>query len=149
MYCIFCQNKDTEVIETRIAEDGRSVRRRRQCGKCGKRFTTYERVEDFPILVIKRDGRRERFNRDKLRNGIVKACEKTDVSLEKIEKIIEEIENEIREKESTEIESRQIGNMVAKRLKKINKVAYIRFASVFRRFLDIEDFEAELKKLGK
>jgi transcriptional repressor NrdR len=147
MYCLFCQNKDTEVIETRIADDGKSVRRRRQCLKCGKRFTTYERSEEFPILVIKRDGRRERFNREKLREGIVKACEKTDISLEKTEKIIDEIENEIREKENTEIESKQIGNMVAKRLKKLNKVAYIRFSSVFRRFLDVEDFETELKKL--
>lgn len=147
MFCLFCQNKDTEVIETRIADDGKSVRRRRQCLKCGKRFTTYERAEEFPILVIKRDGKRERFNREKLREGIVKACEKTDISLEKIEKIIDEIENEIREKENTEIESKQIGNMVAKRLKKLNKVAYIRFSSVFRRFLDVDDFEAELKKL--
>jgi len=147
MYCLFCQNKDTEVIETRIADDGKSVRRRRQCIKCGKRFTTYERAEEFPILVIKRDGRRERFNREKLREGIVKSCEKTDISLEEIEKLIDEIENEIREKENTEIESKQIGNMVAKRLKKLNKVAYIRFSSVFRRFLDVEDFEAELKKL--
>jgi transcriptional repressor NrdR len=147
MYCLFCQNKDTEVIETRIADDGKSVRRRRQCVKCGKRFTTYERAEEFPILVIKRDGRRERFNREKLREGIVKSCEKTDISLEEIEKLIDEIENEIREKENTEIESKQIGNMVAKRLKKLNKVAYIRFSSVFRRFLDVEDFEAELKKL--
>lgn len=147
MFCLFCQNKDTEVIETRIADDGKSVRRRRQCLKCGKRFTTYERAEEFPILVIKRDGKRERFNREKLREGIVKACEKTDISLEKIEKIIDDIENEIREKENTEIESKQIGNMVAKRLKKLNKVAYIRFSSVFRRFLDVDDFEAELKKL--
>lgn len=147
MFCLFCQNKDTEVIETRIADDGKSVRRRRQCLKCGKRFTTYERAEEFPILVIKRDGKRERFNREKLREGIVKACEKTDISLEKIEKIIDDIENEIREKENTEIESKQIGNMVAKRLKKLNKVAYIRFSSVFRRFLDVDDFEAELRKL--
>jgi transcriptional repressor NrdR len=147
MYCLFCQNKDTEVIETRTADDGKSVRRRRQCLKCGKRFTTYERSEEFPILVIKRDRKRERFNREKLREGIVKACEKTDISLEKIEKIIDEIENEVREKENAEIESTQIGNMVAKRLKKLNKVAYIRFSSVFRRFLDVEDFEAELKKL--
>jgi len=149
MYCLFCHNKDTEVIETRVADDGMSVRRRRECVKCKKRFTTYERVEGFPILVVKRDGRRERFSREKLRNGIVKACEKTDVSFEKIERIIDEILNEIREKDKTEIESEQIGNMVAERLKKLNKVAYIRFASVFRRFLDIEDFEAELKKLGK
>lgn len=147
MYCLFCRHQDTEVIETRLVEEGRAVRRRRRCLKCEKRFTTYERVEEFPILVIKRDGRRERFNREKLREGIVKATEKTRVSLEEIEKIISEIENEIKQKDNTEIESKMIGNMVAKKLKKIDKVAYIRFASVFRRFVDLEDFEGELKKL--
>lgn len=147
MYCLFCQHQDTEVIETRLVEEGQAVRRRRQCLKCEKRFTTYERVEEFPILVIKRDGRRERFNREKLREGIVKATEKTKVSLEEIEKIINEIEGEIKQKDTTEIESKVIGNMVAKKLKKIDKVAYIRFASVFRRFVDLEDFEGELKKL--
>lgn len=147
MYCIFCQHQDTEVIETRLVDEGRVIRRRRQCIKCGKRFTTYERVEEFPILVIKRDGRRERFNREKLRQGMIKATEKTKVSLDDIEKIIDDIEFEIKQKDTTEIESRLIGNMVAKRLKKLDKVAYIRFASVFRRFVDLEDFEGELKKL--
>lgn len=147
MYCLFCQNKDTEVIETRVVEEGKVIRRRRQCPKCGKRFTTYERMEEFPILVIKRDGRRERFNREKLREGIIKATEKTKVAFEDIEKIINDIETEIKQKETTEIESKTIGNMVAKRLKKLDKVAYIRFASVFRRFVDLEDFEGELKKL--
>lgn len=147
MYCLFCQHKDTEVIETRLVDEGKVIRRRRQCPKCGKRFTTYERIEEFPILVIKRDGNRERFNREKLREGIIKATEKTKVAFEDIEKIINEVETEIKQKETTEIESRIIGNMVAKRLKKLDKIAYIRFASVFRRFVDLEDFEGELKKL--
>lgn len=147
MKCLFCFNQDTEVIETRLVDDGKVIRRRRQCLKCGKRFTTYERAEEFPILVIKRDGRRERFDRGKLREGIVKATEKTKVSLEEIERIINGIEAEIKQKETTEIESKLIGSMVAKKLKKLDKVAYIRFASVFRRFVDLEDFEGELKKL--
>lgn len=147
MHCVFCQNQDTEVIETRLVEEGKSVRRRRRCPKCDKRFTTYERVEEVPILVIKNDGKRERFNREKLRNGIIKACEKTKISLGEIEKIVNDVETEIKQRERTEVESRIIGNLVAKRLKKIDKIAYIRFASVFRRFVDLEDFETELKKL--
>lgn len=147
MFCIFCQNADTEVVETRVAEDGKSVRRRRECPKCKKRFTTYERVEELPILVIKRDGRRERFDKEKLRRGIIKACEKTKVTLADIEEIIANIEGELKQQETTEVESKTIGNLVARQLKKIDKVAYIRFASVFRRFVDLEDFEKELKKL--
>jgi len=147
MFCIFCKHTDTEVVETRVSEDGTTVRRRRACPKCGKRFTTYERVEELPILVIKRDGRRERFNRDKLRRGLVIPCEKTKVSADQIEKIINEIEADLKQKEGTEIESKEIGNLVAKQLKKLNKIAYIRFASVFKRFVDLEDFESELKKL--
>lgn len=148
MHCLFCHNPDTEVIETRVTEDGASVRRRRQCVKCQRRFTSYERVEDLPILVIKRDSRRERFERDKLRNGIVKAVGKTTVSAEQVEQIVSMVEKEARQKENGEIESQTIGNIVAKHLKKIDKVAYIRFASVFRRFVDLEDFEKELKKIS-
>jgi len=147
MHCPFCQHKETEVVETRTADDGKTTRRRRRCLSCDKRFTTYERMEELPVLVIKRDGRRERFSREKLREGLIKACEKTDVSAEKIEKIIDQVETELKQKESNEIESKAIGNLVARNLKKINKVAYIRFAAVFKRFVDIEDFENELKKL--
>ena len=147
MFCIFCQNKDTEVIETRVSEDGVTVRRRRSCPSCDKRFTTYERVEELPIMVIKRDKTRERFDREKLRSGIIKSCEKTTVTAEKIDKIINEVERELKEKDTTEIESKIIGNLAAKRLKKIDKVAYIRFSSVFRRFVDLDDFEEELKKI--
>lgn len=147
MYCIFCGNQDTDVVETRTSEDGSAVRRRRECGKCLKRFTTYERVEQLPITVIKRAGKRDRFDRDKLKNGILKSTEKTTVTLEQIDRIISEVENELRQEESTEIESNRIGTLVAKKLKKLDKIAYIRFASVFRRFVDVEDFEKELKKL--
>ena len=147
MYCIFCKNSDSEVIETRLSEDGGVIRRRRHCPKCQKRFTTYERVEELPILVIKRDGRRERFDREKLRRGIFKSCEKTKVTADQVEKIVSEVEAELKQQDSTEVESKVIGNLVAKQLKKVDKIAYIRFASVFRRFVDVEDFEKELKKL--
>jgi len=147
MFCIFCQNHNTEVIETRVSEDGATIRRRRSCPKCDKRFTTYERVEELPIMVIKRDKTRERFDREKLRSGILKSCEKTTVTAEKIDKIINEVERELKEKDTTEIESKTIGSLAAKRLKKIDKVAYIRFSSVFRRFVDLDDFEEELKKI--
>ena len=147
MYCIFCKNSDSEVIETRLSEDGGVIRRRRHCPKCQKRFTTYERVEELPILVIKRDGRRERFDRGKLRRGIFKSCGKTKVTADQVEKIVSEVEAELKQQDSTEVESKVIGNLVAKQLKKVDKIAYIRFASVFRRFVDVEDFEKELKKL--
>lgn len=147
MLCLFCKNPDTEVIETRVAEDGAVVRRRRQCTKCEKRFTTYERVEELPILVIKRDGRRERFDREKLRRGLLKSSEKTVVSAAQIEDLVAHIESEIKQLDATEVESKKIGEIAARHLKKIDKLAYIRFASVFRRFVDVEDFEKELKKL--
>lgn len=147
MRCIFCGKEDTDVVETRVSDDGVVVRRRRECGGCLKRFTTYERVEQLPLIVIKRDGRRERFDRDKLKRGILKSCEKTTITLDQVEKIVSEVENDLKQEETTEIESIKIGNLVAKRLKKLDKIAYIRFASVFRRFVDVEDFENEIKKL--
>lgn len=147
MICHFCKNKETEVIETRVSDDGLTIRRRRQCLKCGKRFTTYERVEELPILVIKRDGRRERFDREKLRRSIILPCDKTTVSSNQIEKLVDDVEKELKQKDTTEIESKEIGNIVAKKLKKLNKIAYIRFAAVFKRFVDVEDFETEIKKL--
>lgn len=147
MFCIFCKHTDTEVIETRLSDDGTTIRRRRQCPKCEKRFTTYERIEELPISIIKRDGRRERFGREKLRNGILKACEKTVITADQVEKIVTNIESELKEESSTEIPSSVVGNLVAKHLKKLDKIAYIRFASVFRRFVDVEDFEKEVKKL--
>ena len=147
MLCPFCGHEESKVLETRESEDLKTTRRRRECLRCGKRFTTYERVETSPLVVIKKDGRREEFDPGKLKKGIIKACEKTKVSLEKIEEIVEEIERRLRRGKSAEVESRKIGQIVAQRLKKLDKVAYIRFASVFRRFVDLEDFERELKKL--
>ena len=147
MKCIFCGNQDTEVIETRVVSNGVAVRRRRQCLKCGKRFTTYERVEFSPILVIKRDGRRERFSSKKLKNGIIKATGKTKITAQQIDKIVEKVDSAIRQKNTTEIKSKVIGQLVAKQLKKLDKVAYIRFSSVFKRFLDVDEFEKELKKI--
>ena len=147
MFCIFCKHTDTEVIETRLSEDGATVRRRRSCPKCEKRFTTYERLEDLPILVIKRDDRRERFDRDKLRRGLFKACEKTALTAQQIEEVVLSVEQELKNLGGSEVESNQIGKWVAKKLKVLDKIAYIRFASVFKRFVDIDDVEKEVKKL--
>jgi|SRR5579872_5292086 len=147
MRCPYCGGRETEVVETRDNEDLGTIRRRRSCNKCEKRFTTYERVENSNLYVIKKDKTREQFSRDKLREGILKACEKTTVGLETVDKIVHEIEKELRSTGSTEIESSQIGRITASYLKKIDKVAYIRFSSVFKRFVDIEDFEKEVKRL--
>lgn len=149
MKCPYCGATETEVVETRDSEDLETIRRRRQCVKCQKRFTTYERIENVNLIVIKKDGRREQFNRDKLRNGIFRSCEKTKVTADDIERIVSEIEMELRGADSVEVESKKIGQMVATKLKKIDKVAYIRFSSVFKRFVDIEDFEKEVQKLVK
>lgn len=147
MKCPYCTNQDTEVVETRDNEDLSITRRRRECIKCGKRFTTYERIESVPIIVIKKDSRKEQFSRDKLKSGILKACEKTTVGIEDIENIVDEVERELRGFDSVEVESKKIGQLAATKLKKIDKIAYIRFASVFRRFVDVEDFKKELHKL--
>mgnify|MGYP001560052739 FL=1 len=147
MKCPYCSNESTEVIETRDSEDLSVTRRRRECTKCEKRFTTYERVESVPITVIKKDDRRETFDREKLRRGIWRASGKTTIKASDIDRIVDEVERELIGGESTEVSSKKIGELVAKRLKKLDKVAYIRFASVFRRFVDVEDFEKEVKKL--
>ncbi len=149
MKCPYCGSKETEVVETRDSEDLETIRRRRECTKCNKRFTTYERIENIHLIVIKKDGRREQFDRDKLKRGIIQSCQKTTVSLEDIERIVTEIERELRTADSVEIESKRIGQMVASRLKSLDKVAYIRFSSVFKRFVDVEDFEKEVKRLIK
>ena len=147
MLCLFCNNKDTEVIETRDNEDFSVTRRRRSCSKCEKRFTTYERVETVPLTVIKKDDRREPFDREKLARGLWRASGKTTIKAEDVDRIVDEVERELIGGETTEVPSKKIGELVAKRLKKLDKVAYIRFSSVFRRFVDIEDFEKEFKKL--
>ncbi len=149
MKCPYCGSKESEVVETRDSEDLETIRRRRTCTKCDKRFTTYERVENVNLVVIKKDGRREQFDRDKLKKGIIRSCEKTRVPVEEVEKIVTEIERELRGADSVEIESKRIGQLVASRLKKLDKIAYIRFSSVFKRFVDIEDFEKEVKRLIK
>lgn len=135
------------MLETRDSEDLAVTRRRRTCTKCEKRFTTYERIESVPITVIKKDERRETFDRGKLKRGIVHSSGKTTVKAEDIDRIVDEVERELIGGESVEVTSKKIGELVAKRLKKLDKVAYIRFASVFRSFVDVEDFEREVKKL--
>lgn len=147
MICPFCDHEQSKVLETRDSHDLASTRRRRECLECKKRFTTYERIETEPLIVKKKDGRREQFDRTKLKSGLLKATEKTTVSHEQIEKIIDNIERDLRAGESVEVESRKIGELAARGLKKIDKVAYIRFASVFKRFVEVEEFEKELKKL--
>lgn len=149
MRCPYCGNTKTEVVETRDSDDLETIRRRRSCTGCAKRFTTYERIENVNLVVIKKDRKRQQFDRIKLRNGIIRACEKTTVGIDDIEKIVNEVERELRGADSVEVESKKIGQMVALRLKRIDKVAYIRFSSVFRRFLDVEDFEREVSKLIK
>ncbi|HSD98957.1 MAG TPA: transcriptional regulator NrdR [Patescibacteria group bacterium] len=147
MKCPYCGHSSTEVVETRDNEELETIRRRRSCSNCGKRFTTYERIENVDLYVRKKDGRRELFNRDKLRKGVLTSTEKTKISVETAEKIVADIERDIRAKGILEVKSKEIGDMVAKRLKKLDKVAYIRFASVFKRFVDVEDFEKEVRKL--
>lgn len=149
MKCPYCTSDTTEVIETRESEDLTVTRRRRNCPKCGKRFTTYERIESVPLTVVKKDNRRESFDRDKLMRGIWRASGKTSITQENMNTIVNEVERELIGGDSTEIPSKKIGQLVAKRLKKLDKVAYIRFASVFQQFVDVEDFERELKKLIK
>ncbi len=147
MKCPYCNHEDTEVIETRDSEDLSVKRRRRNCQKCEKRFTTYERVETVPLTVIKKDDRRETFDREKLRRGIWRASGKTTIKAEDIDRIVDEVERELIGGDTTEIVSKKIGELVSRRLKKLDKIAYIRFSSVFRQFVDIEDFEKEVKKL--
>ena len=149
MNCPYCKSADSEVVETRVSEDGSNIRRRRTCVSCGKRYTTYERIENITLIVQKKDGKREQFDREKLKSGVMKACEKTTVSMESINNIVDETERELMSGESVETDAKKIGQIVAARLKKLDKIAYIRFASVFKRFVDLEDFEKELKKLIK
>lgn len=149
MLCIFCKDGETEVIETRISENGGAVRRRRRCLDCDKRFTTFERVEIIPLLVIKRDGRRERFDRDKLRAAIIKAVGKTWLTADQVEEVLTAVENELTNgNENGEVASNVIGDSVAQKLKSKDKLAYIRFSSVFKNYQSIDDFEKEIKSLS-
>jgi len=147
--CPFCAHDVTKVVDKREGPDGKTTRRRRECQKCGRRFTTFERVVTLDLLVAKKDGRREIFDRAKLRSGIIKSCEKRPVSAEDIEKIIDEIEAELRKNGQQEVSSKKIGELVTRKLKKLDEIAYIRFASVYRQFADLSDFEKELSKLSK
>ena len=149
MICPFCASDATKVVDKREGDGGKTTRRRRECQKCSRRFTTFERVQTLDLLVVKKDGKREVFDRLKLRGGIIKSVEKRPVSAQDVEKIIDEIEAELRKSGKQELPSKQIGDLVIKKLKKLDEVAYIRFASVYRQFTDISDFEKELSKLSK
>ena len=149
MKCPFCGYENTRVIDSRPAEDNNSIRRRRVCDECDKRFTTYEIMERLPLLVIKRDGSRQSFDRTKIIGGLVKACEKRPVSAEAIEHVADEIEQELQSSLEREVSSVQIGEMIMDRLKNLDQVAYVRFASVYRQFKDINTFLEELNKLLK
>ncbi len=149
MRCPYCSYSESKVIDSRPAEEGTTIRRRRECLSCGKRFTTYEIMERLPLLVIKRDGSRQSFDRMKVINGMVKACEKRPVSADEIERVADEIEQELQSSLEREVSSTQIGEMIMDRLKDLDQVAYVRFASVYRQFKDINTFLEELNKLLK
>ena len=147
MRCPFCYVDDTRVIDSRPADDGCSIRRRRQCDACGRRFTTYEKVETIPLIVIKKDKNRETYDRKKIESGIIRSCHKRPVSAEQISKCIDDIENEIFNLEAKEVESTTIGEIVMDKIKDLDQVAYVRFASVYREFKDVNTFMNELSKL--
>lgn len=146
MKCPFCNTKETAVLESRASEDSHGLRRRRECGKCGKRFTTYEEVKASVLWVIKRDGKRESFDKEKVKRGILRSIEKRPVSLDLVNETADEVERELLKAEKEEVSSRTIGNAILKRLKKIDKVAWLRFASVYLQFEDLDDFEKLISK---
>lgn len=147
MKCPFCSNADTKVIDSRPTEEGYAIRRRRGCDHCGKRFTTYEKVEETILMVAKKDARREVFDRNKILNGIVKACEKRPVSMTQIEGMVDDIEKALNNLMEKEVTSDYIGELVMEQLKKVDEVAYVRFASVYRQFTDVNTFIREIEKL--
>ena len=147
MKCLYCDCTESKVIDSRSAEDGRTIRRRRECVSCGRRFTTYETIEVSPVLVVKNNGERQAFNAEKIRTGIIKACEKRPVSIEQIENIVNNIEATLQSSLEREITTKQIGELAMEQLKEIDEVSYVRFASVYRQFKDINTFMEELNKL--
>ena len=147
MKCPFCAEIDNKVIDSRLSKDGSVIRRRRECLVCSRRFTTYEHIEEIPIMIIKKDGRREVFSRDKLRSGLQKACQKRSISMNVIEEFVDELERDLRETGEKEIPSHILGERVMAKLHEIDDVAYVRFASVYREFKDVNDFVSELKSL--
>lgn len=149
MKCPYCNAEDTKVIDSRPAEESNSIRRRRQCESCGRRFTTYEKIETIPVMVIKKDNNREPYDRSKIESGILRACHKRPVSIHQINELVDEIENMIFNREEKEIKSSEIGEIVMDKLKDLEEVAYVRFASVYREFKDVSTFLEELEKLRK
>ncbi len=147
MRCPFCSFEESKVVDSRSTDDNTTIRRRRECLRCNKRYTTYEKVEDIPILVVKRDSTRENFNKEKIVNGLIIACQKRPISRKQIEELAEDIEKAISNKMITEVESKIIGEMVMERLKEIDEISYVRFASVYRQFKDINTFLEEIKSL--
>ena len=147
MKCPFCSFEESKVIDSRPTDEGQRIRRRRECLSCGKRFTTYEIIESLPIIVIRKDKSRETFNRDKLMTGLLRACEKRPVSIDTLDNMIDEIETTLQNSLDREVSSEKIGQLVMEKLKKIDEVAYVRFASVYRQFKDINTFMRELNKL--
>ena len=147
MKCPYCENEESRVIDSRHTEDGHAIRRRRECESCGRRFTTYEKVEEMILMVIKKDGSRESFDTTKLLRGLMRACEKRPVSFSTMEEIVNEIEQTLQNEMEREVSSAEIGELVMERLKKVDEVSYVRFASVYRQFKDINTFMRELNKL--
>ena len=147
MKCPFCSSENTRVIDSRPADDNNSIRRRRMCDECGKRFTTYEKVETIPLIVIKKDNNREQYDRAKIEAGVLRACHKRPISANDINKLIDEVETEIFSREEKEIPSDEIGEIVKDKIKDLDDVAYVRFASVYREFKDVNTFMSELKKM--
>jgi len=147
MKCPFCDNPDTKVVDSRPTDEGQAIRRRRECEQCGRRFTTYEKIEDIPLIVVKKDGSRQTFDRMKVMNGIIKACEKRPVPMDDIEKIVSNIEKGLSNLMLKEMDSSIIGEYVMEHLSEIDHIAYVRFASVYREFRDLESFLQEIEKL--
>jgi transcriptional repressor NrdR len=147
MKCPYCSEIENKVIDSRLSKDASVIRRRRECLTCSRRFTTYEHIEEIPIMIIKKDGRRELFNRDKVRSGMLKACEKRNISMNSIEEFIDDMERDLREAEEKEIPAAVIGEKIIAKLHELDDVAYVRFASVYREFKDVNDFVSELRKL--
>ncbi|MCU0590811.1 MAG: transcriptional regulator NrdR [Desulfobacterales bacterium] len=147
MKCPYCSEIENKVIDSRLSKDASVIRRRRECLTCSRRFTTYEHIEEIPIMIIKKDGRRELFNRDKVRSGMLKACEKRNISMNSIEEFIDDMERDLREAEEKEIPAAVVGEKIMAKLHELDGVAYVRFASVYREFKDVNDFVSELRKL--
>ncbi len=149
MKCLYCNCMDSKVVDSRTAEDGTAIRRRRECTGCGRRFTTYETIEVTPVLVVKSNGNRESFNPEKIRNGVIKSCEKRPVSMTAIDELVSDISKQVYNRMESEISTKEIGEMVMERLKKVDEVAYVRYASVYRSFKDLSSFMSELKQMMK